>query len=54
VISLQVRTERPPEGLARGLYAAPWWYVAVLGAVVVLGAAGYLVMRAVRARRRTR
>jgi hypothetical protein len=55
VISLQVRTERPPEGLARGLFAAPRWYVAVLGAVVVLGALAYLVVRARRARsRRTR
>jgi len=54
VISLQVRTERPPEGLARGLWAVPRWQVAVLGAALVLGALGYLAMRVVRARRRNR
>lgn len=54
--SLQPRTEQPPEGLARGKWEAPRWAVAALGAVVVLGALGFLLWRArkaLRARRGT-
>ncbi len=52
--SLQPRTERPPEGLARGLWEAPRWAVAALGAVVVLGAVVFLVFRVRRARKAKR
>ena len=48
---VQTRTERPPEGLARGVLVAPKWAVAAVGAAVVLGAILYLVMRARRARK---
>ena len=54
MFSLQVATERPPEGLARGVWAAPRWTVAAIGAVVVLGAIVYLALRARRARRSAR
>ena len=49
--SLQTRTERPPEGLARGVLVAPKWAVAALGAAVVLGAIVFLVLRVRRARK---
>ncbi|MDI1430491.1 MULTISPECIES: hypothetical protein [Polyangium] len=52
--SLQTRTERPPEGLARGVVVAPKWAVAALGAAVVLGAIIYLVVRVRRARKSLR
>jgi len=54
VSSLQTRTERPPEGIARGVMVAPKWAVAALGAAVVLGAIIYLVVRVRRARKKLR
>lgn len=51
VTSLQPRTERPPEGISRGVWEAPRWTIAALGVAVVLGALVYLVWRAKRNRR---
>ncbi|MRG93245.1 hypothetical protein [Polyangium spumosum] len=51
---VQTKTERPPEGLARGVLVAPWWAVAALGAAVVLGAIVYLALRARRASKRAK
>ncbi len=47
----QPQYDRPPEGLARGRWEAPWWAIAALGIIVVVAA---LVHVAVRARRRQR
>lgn len=41
---------RPEEGLARGKYAAPPWVIALVAAVVFVGAIAFLVIRARRAR----
>ena len=47
VTLFQPRTERPPEGLARGRWEAPAWAIVRAGRrVVVLGAVAYLVLRA--------
>jgi len=37
--------ERPPEGLARGHFAAPAWVVVTLGAVVVASSIAYWLWR---------
>jgi hypothetical protein len=51
---LQPRYDRPPEGLARGRWDAPPWAIGVLGALVILGALAWLVLRARRAAKRRR
>jgi hypothetical protein len=52
-MSLEPRTERPPEGLARGRWEAPAWAIVALGVVLVAGAVAFWVVRARRARART-
>lgn len=49
---LQTSWDRPPEGLARGRFAAPAWLVALLGVAVFVGAIAWLVVRARRGGRR--
>lgn len=41
----EVIVKRPPEGLAQGQYAAPVWFIAGLGSVVLLVGLTYLVVR---------
>ena len=41
---LQTEYERPPPGLQRGRFAAPQWVILTVGAVVVLGVGGSLVV----------
>jgi hypothetical protein len=45
------QVERPPPGPARGLWEAPAWAIALLGAAVTLAGVVWLVRR-VRGRRR--
>lgn len=52
MVLVQVPSERPPEGLARGKYAASPWLIGTLAAVVAIGAIVALVIRARRARKR--
>jgi len=48
--SLEPRTERPPEGLARGRWEAPAWAIVLLGVAVLAAAVAFWVMRVRRAR----
>lgn len=48
---LSLATAQDPEGLARGRYPAPSWVIWLVSAVVVIGAAAFLVIRARRAKR---
>ncbi|MBK8258566.1 MAG: hypothetical protein IPK82_38635 [Polyangiaceae bacterium] len=41
----QVIYERPPEGLSRGKYPAPWWVILLIAVVVVLAAVTFLTVR---------
>ncbi|MEJ7728817.1 MAG: hypothetical protein WKG00_06345 [Polyangiaceae bacterium] len=52
-MSLEPRTERPPEGLARGRWEAPAWAIVGLGLALLGAAVAFWVMRARRVRPRT-
>ncbi len=41
----QVSYERPPEGMARGRFAAPWWAIVLLTAAIVVAAVVFLIVR---------
>lgn len=47
----QTVLQRPPPGPARGRYPVPAWAVIVIGAVIVLFGALYLVRRTLRKRK---
>lgn len=50
-VTVETRTERPPQGsLRRGYFAARPWFVYGVGAVSALAAAGFLVWRATKKR----
>ena len=52
-VTVEVHTERPPEGsLRRGLVPAPAWLLYVGGGLVVAAAGGALVWRMARTRRK--
>ncbi len=42
-----VNYERPPEGMARGRFPAPWWVIVALAAAIVVAAAVFLIVRLV-------
>lgn len=42
----QVTYERPPEGMSRGRYPAPWWVILVLASAVVIAAVVFFILRA--------
>lgn len=43
----QVVYERPPEGMARGRFPAPWWVILALALAIVVAAAVFLIVRLV-------
>lgn len=51
VFAAQAQYDRPPEGLARGKWPAPLWFIAAFGALIVLSAFIYLFVRVRRALR---
>jgi hypothetical protein len=54
VISAQPLFERPEPGLARGLWAAPAWGIALVGIAVVVGAIAFVFVRLRSDRRASR
>lgn len=42
----QVTYERPPEGMSRGRYPAPWWAIVALASAVVIAAVIFFILRA--------
>ena len=51
VVTVEVHTERPPEGsLRRGVFPAPPWVVYLGGGLLAAGALGALVYRMTRGR----
>lgn len=43
----EVKYDRPPEGLARGRYPAPWWAILAVAAILVVAAVTFLIVRGI-------